>query len=202
MDKNLIIGYLSLGLVLFASVLHARRVYRGDIKIHPISWGIWSLTGIALLLSYDTMNTKHEFYVTIGNALFPIVNLCISFRHRSKLELSGWDYTALFFGIISIGVWWFVKHSYEFSAYANYIAIFADMCAIVPTFMMVRANPMIEKPLPWIIFSTGFVINIFIIEDLSFANYVLPIYMFIGANSIAYLQITHRKKFNIKELWY
>lgn len=202
MDKNLIIGLTSLALVLFAGLLHARRVWSGIIKIHPISWSIWSLTGIALLLSYDTMNTKYEFYVTIGNAIFPIVNLFISMRHRTKLELFSWDYAAGFFGITSIIIWYFVKHSVELSAYANYIAIFADMCAIVPTFIMVRKNPMIEKPLPWIIFSVGFVINVFIIEDKSFANYILPIYMFIGANSIAMLQVIYRVKNNIRESWY
>lgn len=195
-------GYLSLALVLFAGFLHGRRVWSGIIKIHPISWSIWSLTGIALLLSYDTMNTKHEFYVTIGNAIFPIVNLFISMRHKTKLELSGWDYAAGFFGITSIVIWYFVKHSADLSAYANYIAIFADMCAIVPTFIMVRNDPMIEKPLPWIIFSVGFIINVFIIEDKSFANYILPIYMFIGANSIAVLQVIHRAKYGIKESWY
>lgn len=202
MDKNLIIGYISLILVLFAGLLHARRVWTGIIKIHPISWSIWSLTGIALLLSYDTMNTKSEFYVTIGNAIFPIVNLFISMRHKTKFELSRWDLAAGFLGILSIIIWYFVKHSIELSTYANYIAIFADMCAIIPTFMMVQKNPMIEKPLPWIIFSIGFVINVFIIEDKSFANYVLPIYMFIGANSIALLQVIYRLKNNIKESWY
>lgn len=202
MDKNLIIGYSSLVLVLFAGFLHGRRVWSGIIKIHPISWSIWSLTGIALLLSYKTMNTQHEFYVTIGNAIFPIVNLFISMRHKTKLELSEWDYAAGFFGITSIVIWYFVKHSPELSANANYIAIFADMCAIVPTFIMVRKDPMIEKPLPWIIFSVGFIINVFIIEDKSFANYILPIYMFFAANSIALLQIIHRTKNNITESWY
>lgn len=202
MENGLLIGYISLALILFAGFLHGRRVWSGDIKIHPISWSIWSLTGIALLLSYDTMNTKHEFYVTIGNAIFPIVNLFLSMRHKVKLTLSRWDYTAGFFGIISIFVWYFVKHDIELSAYANYIAIFADMCAVIPTFIMVRENPMIEKPLPWIVFSTGFIINIFIIEDKTFANYILPIYMFIGANCIGVLQINHRIKNGIREPWY
>ena len=202
MEKKLIIGCLSLSLVLFAGFLHWRRVWSGIIQIHPISWSIWSVTGIALALSYDTMNTKYEFYVTIGNAIFPIANLLISMRHTTKLELSGWDYAAGFFGITSIAIWYFVQHSPELSAYANYIAIFADMCAIVPTFIMVRKDPMIEKPLPWIIFSVGFIINVFIIDNKSFANYILPIYMFIGANSIAVLQIIHRIKYSIKESWY
>ena len=80
MDKNLIIGYISLIIVLFAGLMHARRVWAGIIQIHPVSCGIWSLTGIALLLSYDTMNTKYEFYVTIGNTIFPLLNLIISTR--------------------------------------------------------------------------------------------------------------------------
>lgn len=202
MDKNLIIPTISLCLLFIASVLHARRVWSGVIKIHPISWTIWSITSIALMVSYDTMNTNYEFYVTVGNAIFPIVNLFISMRHKTKLELSGWDYAAGFLGVTAIVIWYFVKHSPELSAYANYIAIFADMCAIIPTFIMVRENPMIEKPLPWIIFSVGFVINVFIIEDKSFANYILPIYMFFGANSIALVQIIYRKKNNIKESWY
>jgi hypothetical protein len=67
---------------------------------------------------------------------------------------------------------------------------------------MVKVNPMIEKPLPWILFGIGFGINVFIITDKSFANYVLPVYMFFAANSIAVIQIIHRQKNNIKESWY
>jgi hypothetical protein len=196
------IGYFSLILVLFAGLIHAKRVWSGVIRVHPVSMIIWSLTGIALLVSYKTMNTNYEFYVTIGNTIFPVVNLFISMRYKVRLELSRWDYATAFFGIVSIVTWYFVRQSHELSAYANYIALFADMCAIVPTFRMVKVNPMIEKPLPWILFGIGFGINVFIITDKSFANYVLPVYMFFAANSIAVIQIIHRQKNNIKESWY
>jgi hypothetical protein len=182
--------------------MHARRVYMGIIQVHPVSWTIWTLTAIAIMFSYRSMRTGYAFYITIGNIIFPAINLLLSFRQKTKLELSSWDYAACTLGILSLIYWYLVQHDPENSAYANYIAIFADLCALIPTFLLVRKNPMIEKPLPWIIFSLGFIINIVSLHDHSLSSYILPIYMFIGSNIIAMIQIRFRMKHHIQEPWY
>lgn len=199
---DLVITLLSFFLIFIAGCMHARRVYTGIIQVHPVSWTIWTLTAIALMFSYKSMQTGYAFYITIGNIIFPSVNLLLSFRQKTKLILSLWDYTACILGIISLCYWYFVQNDPENSAYANYIAIFADLCAIVPTFLLVRKNPMIEKPLPWILFSLGFIINVLNLHDHSLSSYILPVYMFIGSNIIAIIQIRFRIKNHIQESWY
>lgn len=148
------------------------------------------------------MDTKHELYVAIGNVIFPGMNFLLSFRQKTKVELSKWDYGALVLGLCAITLWWFVRQDPGQSAYANYLAIFADMCAIIPTFMLVKKDPMVEKPLPWIVFALGFGVSMFAIQSGTIANYILPIYMVVGAGLIAGLQIHYRWKNNIKESWY
>lgn len=198
----LIVGYVSLAFVLLAGLLHVRRVWQGMIVISPVSWFIWFAVSFAILLSYGSMNTKHEYYVAIGNVLFPGLNFFLSFRQKTKIELSGWDYSAFSLGTISIILWWLVRQQEENAQYANYLAISADMCALIPTFRLVRKNPMIEKPLPWLLFALGFGTSMFAIETHSFSNYVLPIYMVLAAGSIFWLQLSHRTKFKIHETWY
>jgi hypothetical protein len=200
--ESLVLGYISLLLVLIAGIFHVRRVWQGIIVISPVSWFIWFAVSFAILLSYGSMNTKHEYYVAIGNVLFPGINFFLSFRQKTKVVPDGWDWGALTLGIVSISIWWFVRNDPTRSQYANYIAIVADMCALIPTFRMVRKNPMIEKPLPWILFALGFALSTTVIEHPGVANYILPVYMFCGSISIAYLQIRHRQKFRIQEKWY
>jgi len=202
MESSLIIGYISLALVLIAGGFHVRRVWQGEITISPVSWFIWFAVSFAILLSYNSMDTKHELYVAIGNVIFPGMNFALSFRQKTKVELSKWDYGALILGLVAMVLWWFVRQDPTQVQYANYLAILADMCAVIPTFMLVKKNPMVEKPLPWLIFALGFGISTFAIESDSFANYVLPIYMFVGAGLIAALQVHYRWKYNIHEKWY
>lgn len=198
----LTVGYVSLVLVLCAGVVHVRRVWQGEIVINPISWFIWFAVSFAILLSYGSMNTKHEYYVAVGNVIFPGINFLLSFRQKVKVELGAWDYGALGLGTVSIVMWWFIRQDSEKSQYANYLAIIADMCALIPTFKLVKSNPMVEKPLPWILFACGFGFSVFAIENYSFSNYVLPIYMFLGAGLIFFIQIKYRFKHKIKESWY
>lgn len=200
--NSIFIGYLSLVLVLVAGFLHVRRVWQGLIIINPISWFIWFTVSFAILLSYGSMNTKHEYYVAIGNVIFPGVNFFLSFRQKTKVELGWWDYGALGLGAIAILLWWFVRQDADHAQYANYLAIAADMCAVIPTFILVKSNPMIERPLPWIFFAFGFGMSVFAIETHGVANYVLPMYMLFAAGSVAWLQISHRLKLGIKEKWY
>lgn len=143
--SSLFVGYFALFLVLMAGFLHARRVWQGAIVVSPVSWAIWFGVSFAILLSYSSMNTTHERYVAIGNVIFPGVNFFLSFRQKAKVELDKWDYGALLLGIIAITLWWFVRQDPEQSKYANYLAISADMCALVPTIKLVRKDPMVEN---------------------------------------------------------
>jgi len=201
MDAS-IIGYTSLVLILIATVLHVRRVWSGEIVIHPISWAIWFLVSFAILLSYNSMETKYELYAAIGNVIYPGSNFLLSFRQKVKIELSYWDYAALLIAVLAMILWWLVKNDAGLSSYANYLAIIADMCALIPTILLVKSNPMIEKPLPWICFSLGFGVSIFAITSHSIANYILPLYMLIGAGAVAVIQIQYRKRNNIRSSWY
>ena len=202
MELSLIVGYISFVLVLVAGLFHVRRVWEGVITISPVSWFIWFAVSFAILLSYNSMDTKHEIYVAIGNVIFPGMNFILSFRQKTKVKLYYWDYGALFLGLSALVLWWFFRLDSERSQYANYLAITADMCAVIPTLILVWKKPMVEKPIPWIIFALGFGLSFFAIESSSIANYVLPAYMVIGAGLIASIQIHYRLKNKIKETWY
>ena len=148
------------------------------------------------------MNAGYELYALIGNVLFPGVNFLLSFRQKTKIELDGWDYGALGLGVISIMLWGVVRQDVYLSQYANYLAISADLCAVIPTARLVKRSPMIEKPLPWILFAGAFMIDIFAIKSSNPANYILPVYMVLASGLIAYLQIAYRVKNSIQEKWY
>ena len=80
-------------------------------------------------------------------------------------------------GILAIILWWFVRESAEFSAYALYVAILADGFAGIPTVVFIWRTPDGDRPLMWLLFSIGYGISFFAIENHNLANYVLPTWM-------------------------
>jgi predicted tellurium resistance membrane protein TerC len=133
--------------------------------------------------------------------IFPGANFFLSLKQKIT-KLDKWDIACGILGVLSIAIWYITRKTPHTVQYANYIAILADLCAIIPTYRLVKSNPMVEKPLPWITFSIGFGLSVFAITEHTIANYALPIYMFLGAGVIAIIQMEYRIKTNNTEKWY
>lgn len=202
MNIQLLFGWVSLVLILLAGFMHCRRVAQGVIVVNPISWFVWFGVSFAILISYISIGSTYNTLAAIGNVIFPGINFFFAIRQKEKVPLVIWDYLCALLGVISLIAWYFTNQNPAQAQYANYIAIVADLCAVIPTYRFVKGNPMKEKPLPWLVFSIGFGLSCFAVTTHTVANYVLPVYMFIGAGSIAYLQIRYRMLNNIKEKWY
>lgn len=202
MSYQEMVGVLSLLLILTAGTFHCVRVYQGIIVVNPISWFIWFGISFAILISYISIGATYNMYAAIGNVLFPGVNFFFSLRQKEKVPVEKEDVAACVLGVVSIVLWHFTYQSPRYVQFANYVAIVADLCAIVPTYRLVKGNPMVEKPLPWLLFSLGFLISLGSITVHTVANYVLPIYMCLGAGTIGVMQVVYRVKNSIKEKWY
>lgn len=194
-------GVLSLLLILTSGAFHCTRVWQGKIIVNPMSWLVWFGVSFAILISYKSVGATHNFLPAIGNVIFPGINFILSLKQKFT-KLDKWDIACGALGVISILIWYFTHDNPATAQYANYLAILADLCAIIPTYRLVKSNPMVEKPLPWIVFSVGFGISIFAITEHTIANYVLPIYMSLGAGAVAFIQVQYRLKTKNTEKWY
>lgn len=201
MNIQFTMGILSLLLILTSGAFHCTRVWQGKIQVNPMSWLVWFGVSFAILISYKSVGATYNYYSAIGNVIFPGINFILSLKQKFT-KLDRWDIACCGLGIVSIILWYFTHSTPETVQYANYLAILADLCAIIPTYRLVKSNPMVEKPLPWIVFSIGFGLSIFAITEHTIANYVLPIYMCLGAGVIAFIQVQYRLKTKNTEKWY
>jgi hypothetical protein len=83
------------------------------------------------------------------------------------------------------------------SQWALYLAIVADLFVAIPTIVFVWTQPNSDRPFAWAFFAVGYGLAIFAITEHTFANYVLPLYMFFGALSITLPLVLYRRRHKV-----
>lgn len=171
---------LSSGLLVIVSIIpYAIRTYEG--KIHPnlTSWSLWVLIGLALLLTYKSSGAGSNVWPAVFGFTNPLlITLLVVKKHGRWTKMNRVEIVCLILGLISLGMWAVVHDRQELAHYALYLAIVADICAAIPTLVFVWTQPDGDRPFAWGFFAIGYGLAIFAITEHTFANYVLPLYMF------------------------
>lgn len=189
-------GFLSGGLVAVSIIPYSIRVYQRKILPRLTSWILWWLIGLAILATYKSSGAQENAWPVIFGFFNPgIVAMLIVFRQRGRIEKPDKvEISCLIIGLVSLGMWLVVYGNRELSQYALYLAMVADLCAAVPTIKFVWKYPDSDRPFAWILFAIAYGLAIFSITEPTFANYVLPIYMVVGASSVALPLVLYRVK--------
>lgn len=190
-----LIGLVSGILVIVSIIPYALRTYQG--KIHPnlTSFALWSLIGLAILLTYKSSGAKANVWPAVFSFTNPILITFLVIRQRGRLTRFGTlEIICLVIGLISLGLWVIARGNVELSRYALYFAISADACAGIPTAAFVWKHPDRDRPFAWVLFAIGYALAFFSIAERTFANYILPAYMCSGSLCIAAPLILYRWK--------
>ena len=189
------IGLISGILVVLSVVPYAIRTYEGKIKPNITSWSIWSVLGLALLLTYKSSGAEANIWPAVFGFTNPTLVTLLALRHRHTWEKPTIvDKSCLVVGIMAIVLWFFVHHDKQVVQYALYIAILADLCAAIPTIYLVWRNPEVDRPFAWALFAVGYGLGALAITEHTFANYVLPLYMLCGGLFVSIPLALHRIK--------
>ena len=197
-----IIGLVSGLLVVISVIPYSIRTYQG--KIHPnlTSWSLWTLIGLALLLTYKSSGAKANIWPAIFGFINPLLIAVLILRQHGKwIKPNKIEIVCSVFCLLSFGLWFLVRESNELAQYALYLAIVADACAAIPTIVFVWMHPDGDRPFAWGFYAVGYGLAIFAITEHTFANYILPLYMFFGSLSITFPLILYRwrKKYPVSE---
>ncbi|MEK7638902.1 MAG: hypothetical protein AAB388_01940 [Patescibacteria group bacterium] len=190
------IGLLSAGLVLVSVIPYVYRIWQRKIQTNPTSWFLWTLIGWTLLLTYDSSGAKANVWPAVLGAINPtVVLLLTALRSTGWQRLNQLERVCLAVGMVSFAMWVFVRRDQSLAQYALYLSIGADACASIPIFMGMVREPMNERPFAWAMFGVAYGLSIFAITEHTFANYALPVYMFVGALAITTPMVWHRLKY-------
>ncbi|MDF1875546.1 hypothetical protein JHD48_07350 [Sulfurimonas sp. SAG-AH-194-I05] len=170
-------------------------IFRGTVKPNQISWFIWSIIGFAFwLITPPTADEVTKMMTVIFMVNPSIVFVLTLFKGKSTKP----DYLEKFslsVGILAIFIWYYFKDDSGLLPIS--LAIFADFCALLPTLRFVFKTPAEEKPLAWIFFFLGSLLAVLAIEEQSFENVILPLYIAIGSFFAAYPLVLYRIKMKI-----
>lgn len=186
------IGQIS-GLVVLGSVIpYAVRVFQRKIQPNLVSWSIWSLIGLALLLAYRSSGATSNVWPAVFGFFNPTFITALALWRGMRRKPERWELICGAIGVASMVWWGFVYDEVSQAQFALYLAIVADACAAIPTIGFVWRNPHEDRPFAWGMFGVGYGLAIFAITDHTFANYSLPVWMFLGASSIAAILALYR----------
>lgn len=201
MDKE-VIGLVSGLLVVISAIPYAIRVKQGKIKPNITSWSLWTIIGLAILLTYWSSGAKANIWPAVSGLFVPLIIVLLAIKNNSQwTKLNKVEKYCLGFGLLSLAMWVKLNDEKNLVQYALYFALIADACAAVPTIFYVYRHPYDDRPFAWSMFALGYGLAVLAISDHTVANYILPVYMFIGASSIATLLALPRfkKKIALKE---
>lgn len=187
------IGMVSGLLVIISVIPYSIRTYQG--KVHPnlTSFSLWTLIGLALLLTYKSSGAKASIWPAMFGVTNPLLVAVLTVRQRGGLtKLNPVEIACVVLGLASLGLWLGVRESRELSQFALYLAIVADACAAIPTVVFVWQHPDEDRPFAWCFFSIGYGLALFAIRERTISNYVLPIYMALGSMCISVPLILYR----------
>ena len=187
------IGALSGGLVFLSIVPYAIRTYEGKIQPVPTSWSLWSLIGLAVLLTYRSSGAEANVWPAVFGFVNPTaITILGVWRHGKWRKPTFAERLCFLFGVASLAMWIFMRQNPSLAQYGLYVAIAADICAAIPTIVFVWKQPDRDRPAAWIIFAVGYFLAIFALPDDTLANWILPVYMTLIALIVAFPLTLHR----------
>lgn len=197
------IGAWSGGLVFLSVVPYAIRTYEGKIQPVPTTWSLWSLIGLAVLLTYRSSGAEANVWPAVFGFINPAVITTLSFWKGGKWKKPGRSEQLCFLvGVISLAMWIFMRQNPNLAQYALYVAIAADVCAAIPTIVFVWREPDRDRPLAWVVFAIGYFLAVFAIQENTVANWILPLYMTLVALVVAFPLALHRLRRRVPlKLW-
>jgi len=179
--------------VFLSVVPYAIRTYEGKIQPVPTTWSLWSLIGLAVLLTYRSSGAEANAWPAVFGFVNPTLITILSVWRQSKWRRpTPAERFCLFLGAASLVMWLFLRQNPNLAQYALYVAIAADICAAIPTIVFVWTEPDRDRPLAWVIFSIGYLLAVFAIEQNTLANWIVPLYMSFVALVVAFPLALHR----------
>jgi hypothetical protein len=171
-------GVLSGALVFLSVIPYAIRTYQGKIEPVPTTWVLWSLIGLAVLLTYRSSGAEANAWPALFGFVNPVLIMILSVWKGGRWRNPSIAVRFCFFiGVASLGMWGFMHRDPNLAQYALYVALAADICAAIPTILFVWKEPDRDRPLAWVMFALGYFVAFFAIPENTFANWIVPSYM-------------------------
>lgn len=175
MENLLTWGNLSALIIGISGISYMWGIYTKTIERPVLStWGIWSLIGLLLLLTYYDAGARMD--TTLPAAWMSFISPLIIFLLALWYGKGGWtrlDSWCLGLCLCTVLVWQTTN-----SALLGILgALIADSMGAIPQIRKNWTDARDEPWLPWVLFAIGSAINFLEIESWNIEFYIYPLYM-------------------------
>jgi len=192
---ELIIAYISAVIIFTSGCIYTYRAYKGNIDPNIVTWTLFSIIGILVVLTSLASGSKENSIPLIAMAIPPILTTVVIIFKKFEKNFTYTDIICAVLGGITIIIWSLTKEDKNLAQMALYSALIADIIAIIPTVKLAREKPYKDRPGAWILFAIGNVTALFTVTDYTFANY-LPIIWFIFGGMFVWIPLLNYRREN------
>lgn len=157
---EIIIGITAGSIHVTAFLIYHKQIFQGTSHPNITTWTLWAFLSPLNCLSYIAMSNdwiKGLLPIASTSACLAVFVLSLFKGKLSKLNF--WDTVALIIGIVSILIWW----HYCSAAYANLLLQISIVISFVPTYRGAWKDVNIEKPLPWFVWASAYILTITVV---------------------------------------
>ncbi len=182
-----VIGVVAGFLSLLGFVRYLVSINQGKARPSRVTWWIWAIVGLVLCFSYYSSGAVDTIWVPASLAIGPLTIAIFALKYGE----GGWnryDQGCLLSAGASLLLWWW----FDSPIIALLINIVIDFLGALPTLRKSYYQPHTEDILTWSIFLTANTLNLFAINDWSFALCAYPFYLF--CNTVVIVGLLLRPK--------
>ncbi len=179
-------GLVSFAITSSSAIPYLIRVWRRKAKPSLVSFVLWTVIGLAMLLSYDAVGATDNIWIAVvalTNPLLAVIVILMRRRGGEKPEHEEKDkldrvlnVLAVIFCVGALGTYLLTYQDPKLASVALWAAMIADLCAASPTIRIAWASPQDEQPFAWAIYGIGEVVGCFSITENTVDQWALPIY--------------------------
>ena len=189
MLENRVIGIVAGVLALSAIIPYTISIFRRKTVPNRATWFIWALCGGLIAGSYDAVGATDSRWVPWAYAVGPFLVFLLSIRYGE----GGWtlsDKVCLAGVLLSVAIW----VGFKTPLVVLLMNLFMDFMGLIPTLRKSWCKPETEDRLAWTISVVANTINLFAVEEWTFAIATFPVYTVIGCSAVTFTLYFRRKK--------
>lgn len=155
-----VLGVAAAAIHLSAYVVYARQTGRGETRLNTATWILWVFLSALNAASYLMMTgDPAKSAVSCAGAVACTVTLAFALAKGRASPIAPWDGAALAAGLCAAAAWWLWRSA----TYANLILQGGFIISMLPTYRAVFKDPRTEKPLPWLMWGSAYVVTLCVV---------------------------------------
>jgi len=174
------------------------------IEINIVSFALWTLIEFTLMVTYKASGAQENFLAVVVLFVTVAATFVIGIVRKDERGSLDWlERLSACICIIALLVYsaLIITKQTQYSQYALYTGLVAELMAAIPTWQHVWKNPWKDRPLIWFLLGCGYAVSLKAVPSWTPADYLLPLtVMFVCLNVVIPTAMWRiRKKISFKK---